>query len=472
MHPFSAIGRFFDVSRGVQGPDKPSSRSIYTTTLRLAWPAMLEALLITVIGMIDIVMVGALGETRIAAVGITSQPRFIFLALLFSLNIGVTAVVARRRGENDRLGACSVLRRSLVISLIYSIIFGCIALLISRPLMLFAGAEADIIDDACSYFNIMMLALPINAVTMTINAAQRGAGNTRISLVTNLTANLVNVFFNWLLIFGVWIFPELRVPGAAIATVIGNIVAMLIAILSVWRKDSFLSLRRVTPPTDLPVLPKTKNILQPVLRVTSSAAVEQLCVRVGFFIFAKVVSDLGTLPLTTHTIAMQITTLSFCFGDGLQIAAAALVGRNLGEKRPDLAHAHGAACQRIGFSIALCLGIICFAARGWLLRPFTADPAILLQGGYLMMLLAIMSPAQISQVIFSGLLRGAGDTRYIAIISLICIGLIRPFTSWLYTYPLGLGLYGAWLAMVIDQYLRLILSFRRFSSGKWKTVKL
>ncbi|MDY3285528.1 MAG: MATE family efflux transporter [Eubacteriales bacterium] len=409
-------------------------------------------------------MVGTLGSYAISAVGLTNQPRLIILAVFMALNHGITAVISRRFGQRDREGANRALRQILLLAAIAVIGFAAVGEIISEPLLRFAGAKSDTLGYAVTYFRIILCGIPAVVMTMGINAAQRGVGNTRIAMRTNLTANFVNCAFNWLLINGHLGFPALGVAGAATATVIGNYVGLVIAVCSLLHRDRFLcvSFRESFRP-DL-------ETLRPVFKIASSACLEQVFLRVGFFIYAKIVAELGTDDYATHQIGMNILSLSFCFGDGLTAAASSLVGRSLGEKRPDLAVMYGKCGQRIGFCIAVILAIFFVTCARPIYTAFTRDEAIIAKGIPIIYMCAVVTAGQISQVVFSGCLRGAGDTLYIAVTSMISIALIRPVVSWYLCYPAGLGLYGAWYGVIIDQYLRLLLNGIRFSKGKWTKI--
>ena len=169
---------------------------------------------------------------------------------------------------------------------------------------------------------------------------------------------------------------------------------------------------------------------------------------------------------------MHILSLSFCFGDGLTMAASALVGRSLGQKRPDLAVMYGKCAQRVGFCIGLTLAVLFVTFARPIYMAFSRDENIITKGIPIIYMCAIVTAGQISQVIFSGCLRGAGDTLYVAITSLFSIALLRPAASYLLCYTAGLGLYGAWYGVIIDQYLRLILNGIRFSRGKWTKIEV
>ncbi len=446
--------------------DLPRSKDVYRTFFNVAWPSALETLLVGLIGSVDTMMVGSLGEGAIAAVGITNQPKFILLAMIFSLNVGITAVVARRKGAEDKAGANHTLRVGILLSGIVSFIMAFIGYVFASPILSFAGAHASYLADAIIYFRILMVSIFFSALNLTINAAQRGSGNTKIAMRTNIVSNIVNIIFNYFLINGIGFFPKLGVAGAAIATCLGAIAACTISFITLLRKDNFLSLRYKSS------WRINRHILAPIYKVSGSAFVEQVFMRIGFFAYAIIVARLGTTPYATHLICMNILNLSFSFGDGFAIAASSLVGQSLGAKRPDMAIIYGKTGQRISFLVSSLLFVFFICSREVLVSLFSDESAIIALGSGIMIIIAFTTHAQTSQVVISGCLRGAGDTVFVAVTSLISVAIIRPLLTYLLCFPLGLGLYGAWLALTVDQLMRLVLNFIRFSSGKWTKIAI
>ncbi|MEG1547122.1 MAG: MATE family efflux transporter [Clostridia bacterium] len=447
----------------------PSARESYGKLFALAWPATLESLFVAVIGFVDTIMVSGLGAEAISAVGITTQPKFLMMAAILSLNIGVTAIVARRRGEGDIYGAIRSLKQAILISFCLSLLMSLTSILFARPLLKLAGAQPDFIDDGVAYFRIVMAGQFFACIGMTMNAAQRGFGNTKISMRSNAAANLVNILFNYLLINGIWIFPRLGVSGAAIATSIGSVIAFIMTLCSL--------LRHV--PGSLTILPSKhsswrfdKRTVGSIVNVGSSALVEQLFLRFGFFTFALICANLGTMQFATHQICMNIVHIYFAFAEGIGIAATSLVGQNLGALRPDLSMMYGNMCQRLAITISAVIAVFFVIFRHEVIMLFSPDPQIVSLGATIVLIISVMAMFQSSQSVTFGCLRGAGDSKYLAIISFISVGIIRPGLSYLLCYPLGLGLAGAWLGMLVDQTIRMVLSSCRFASNKWSLIKL
>lgn len=449
-----------------QGVTPPVS-VLVKATVAVAWPSIVEQFLISLVGFVDTLMVSGLGTAAIAAVGLTNQPKFITLVPFFSLNVALSSVVARRRGQKNRESANDVLRFSLILAFALTLVISFFAVFFADDILTLAGAGEDIKELSAGYFRIIEAGMFFNVISLVINAAQRGAGKTKIAMRTNLTSNAVNLVFNYLLIEGHFGFPRLELKGAAIATVLGTVVAMFMSIASLKDKDGFLSFSKIRLRQKV-----DKTSLDSLWKVGSASLVEQLFLRIGFMTYAIIVASLGTLAFATHQIGMQIIGLSFSLGNGLSIAAVALVGKSLGENREDLAKIYGSICQRIGLAFSLCLSFVFFLAGERIFSLFSSDPQVLQYANHIMSLIVIIVVLQISQVIFSGCLRGAGDTRSVALISLVSVAIIRPLSGWFFVYPMHLGLVGAWLGLGFDQFMRFSLTLIRFKSGKWLKIKL
>ena len=454
------------VCKGMEMGEMPSEKQIVKNALNVAWPSVLESFFVNLAGVVDTIMVGTLGSSAIAAVGLTIQPKFIGLAIFLSLNVAVSAIVARRRGEEDRESANRVVRMLLIFTVLTTLLISAVFLIFADPIIHIMGSQPDTHADAVAYLRIIMGGLIFSTISLVLNAAQRGAGNTRIAMTTNLISNTVNVIFNYLLIGGNFGFPKLGIRGAALATVLGTVCACALSIRSVLHKDGFVYLGAAKG-----WIADRANI-RSLLSVGSSAFVEQICLRIGFLLFSMVVTYLGTTQFAAHQIGANMMSMSFSFADGFSVASVTLIGQSLGRKRPDMAKVYGNVCQKCGLICAFAVSMVFFFFGRNIYELYTDDPVIIEYGVTIMRILSITLFFQIEQVVQFGCLRGAGDTRYTAMVSLISVAIIRPGASWLLCYPLGLGLIGAWIGTFCDQLVRFILSFIRFRQGKWTQLKL
>ncbi|MBS3987053.1 MAG: MATE family efflux transporter [Erysipelothrix sp.] len=444
----------------------PTPSSMVKKTFKIAWPSATEAFLISIIGAVDMMMVGRLGESAIAAVGITNQPKFILLSMLFALNVGTTVVISRRRGEKNHQALKDVMRHSLIIAFIMSLVFAIIGIVFAKELVLIAGASSDYLQTSIDYFRVIMIGNFFLGMSMNINAAQRGVGNTLIAMKTNLTANVVNVILNFLLINGVWIFPRLEVVGAGIATTIGNFVMFVIAFRSILDKESLLY------QSFKDSFKYSKEIVASFVKLGKPALTEQIFIRIGFLLYARAVADLGTTAFATHQLVMNVMVISFAIGDGLSTANSALIGQSLGAKRPDVAMGYGKITQRIGLTAAILFSTLLALNRESVLSLFTNDQTIIDLGAPLIVILSVIILFQIVQVIVVGALRGAGDVKFVATLSLVSVSIVRPALTYVFAYGLGFGLTGAWMSVLVDQIMRFVISQVRFNSATWTKIKV
>lgn len=449
----------------IQG-EIPSNKTIYKRAFEIAWPSTIESILVALIGSVDLMMVGNLGKEAISAVGITTQPKFIILATIIALNIGVTVLVSRRKGAKDQHAGNKILHHAFSLSILLSFILSMLGAVFAREFMQLAGATEDYIDLAVTYFRIIMFGNFFNCTALTITAAQRGAGNTKISMKTNLSANIVNLIFNALLINGLFFFPELGVKGAAIATSIGNVVGFMVALYSITRKGKFLELKLNH------LFHFEKQYLKEIFNISKSSFIEQIFLRIGFFSYVKAVAGLGTVAFSAHQAVMSIMSISFSVGDGLSVANTSLVGQSLGAKRKDMAIIYGKVSQRIGLVMALFTSLMITLFRSQIMSLFASEPEVILAGEVPLMILSVAVIFQITQVITIGSLRGAGDVKFVAGIMLISVTIIRPSLTWILCYPFNLGLNGAWLSILLDQFTRYFISHHRFKQAKWIGIEV
>lgn len=437
-------------------------------TIDMAWPAILESFFVAFAGLVDSLMVSSLGAYAVAAVGLTTQPKFLGLSLFFAVNVAVSALVARRRGEGRQEEANRIMYTALTFVIAAAVVLSVSLVLLAGPIITLCGSTPETHNTAVVYFRIIMGGMIFNCVQMCINSAQRGAGNTKITMRTNITSNTVNIIGNYLLIEGHFGFPALGIHGAAIATVFGTVVACVMSIISITKPAGFISIPFIFKNKIRPAFSTFINLV----KIGYSVFFEQILMRVGFMMTAVMAAKQGTDAMAAHQVGMNIMGLSFSFGDGLQSAAVALIGRSLGQGNQELAKEYGRICRRIGGIISVFLAIVYFTGARTLLRLFFEEEHIVEIGVGIMYVIIFVVVFQISQVIYMGCLRGAGDTFYTAMASTISVTIIRTGASYIFGYMLGFGIVGIWLGVLADQISRFIFASTRFKAGKWTQIKI
>lgn len=421
-------------------------KDTFQTAVNMAWPAIVESFFIAFAGLVDSLMVSSLGSYAVAAVGLTTQPKLLGLAFFFALNVSISALVARRRGEQRQGAANETLVTALVFIILAAAAFSVGFVAFASPIIHLCGSTAETHNGAVTYFRIIMGGMIFNCIQMGINSAQRGAGNTKITMRTNVTSNTINIILNYLLINGHFGFPALGIQGAALATVTGTVVGCVMSILSITKQDGFLNLGYILKNKIKPTIAAFISLV----RVGYSVFFEQVFMRIGFMMTAIMAAKQGTDAMAAHQVGMNIMSLSFAFGDGLQSAAVALIGAG----------------------IAVCLVAIYLFGGRWLYSLFFEEQHIIEIGVSIIHVIIFVVIFQICQVIYMGCLRGAGDTLYTAVASIISVTFIRTIVSYLGGYTLGLGIVGIWFGVLADQMSRFIFATIRFKQGKWVKIKI
>ena len=221
--------------------------------VRIAWPVLAELLLGSLFGMIDMIMLGrlsdnALAAASVAAVGMTNQPLFMGLSLVQALNVGGTAMISRYFGANQDEKMETVLKHVILLTMIMLVIpLSILGLVFTDDIMTFMGAQADTLQAGRIYFKIIMLGFVFQSFNMSVSAALRGIGETKIPMAINLRCNFFNVFGNAVLIHGLLGFPKLGITGAGISTALSNVIASILISRYILKGKSIITINIIKP---------------------------------------------------------------------------------------------------------------------------------------------------------------------------------------------------------------------------------
>jgi len=446
-----------------------SNPTIRKETFDIAWPSVVESVLVALAGMVDTYMVAGLGKASVAAIGVTNQPKYFVFTVFFATNVAISSLIARRVGEKKQNDANGLFLTGLYFVTGLSILLSILCVASAEPFMRLCGANAETIELSVLYFRIIMGFSIFQQLSLYINAAQRGSGNTKIAMTTNIVSNLVNVVLNYLLIQGHFGFPALGVTGAAIATVLGTVVACIMSVRSIFLKRSFIQ---------IPLIQKEKiradrKYIKELAPVTGTFLGENLLTRAGMMLTGAMTARIGTAPYAAHLVGMNFMNIGFAFGDGLQAAAIALVGRSIGENDYEKAKKYAWTEQKFGFIISIIISVLMLLLHKQIFNAYYPnDPEMLGYGVIISYFFAVIMPIQVSKIIFNGTLRAAGDIRYTLVGSTIGVTIVQPILLWFFLFVLKIGLSGVWLSILISQAVQWLLFGGRFISGKWQNRKL
>lgn len=444
--------------------DKSDMRRILVIML----PAMVELLMTQLLHMVDTMMLGHsnISTVAIAAVGLTNTPFNMCNGVMNALNVGTTAAVAWAIGAKRTDDAKAITRTALSLNFIVGVIVTGILYLGAPALITFMKAEPDAFGYAVEYLQIIAMGILPLVLTYGITGSMRGVGKTKLPMLYNLIANVLNVIGNYLLIYGKFGFPEMGVAGAAISTTVSRWIAFFIAV-GVLHFGNHPIRQKFT----LDFIPR-KVWLQRITRVGSTAAAEQMIMQIGFMMFALTVASLGTATFAAHQIALNVNGLTWMPAQAFGVAATAIVGQCLGAGDKEKARDFVKVIHRMSLCVAGLIAVTFLLTSQYIAALYTTDADTASQAAVALKLIAVGLPGICTQIPIAAALRGAGDAKFPLVASAMGIWIFRVAVAPLFVNVFGWGLTGAWLSIALDQTTRATVVYSRFRTGKWMHKKV
>lgn len=439
----------------------------------LAAPVAIEQALLYLVGVSDAILTGRFFSAEyLAAVTVAGYLLWFVLSILTIVSVGATALVARLRGANDRPSASRVAQQAVGLAMVLGCLVLSLGWFLAGPVVALMNLEGKAADLAALYLRIVLCVFPLQASATAGIACLRGAGDTRTGMWVMTVVNVVNISLSWVFVVGLGPFPRLGFSGIAVGTAVAEGVGGLIVLGLLSRGRSGLQL---VPSGFRPVWEDLRRML----RVSIPAAGESLTNVLGQLWFLSVITRLGSVATAAHGVAIRCEAIAFLTITAFAVASSTLTGQYLGAGRPDLAARASKVAWGLG-TLALILlgGLICLMAEPmFALFLGGKQPAVAEAGIPVLRLVAFALPALATISVLCGTLRGAGDTRWPWVIVLLGYAGVRLPLAYLFTRSaldggLGWGLYGAWVAMFVDLYVRGALIAARFFQGGWRRVRV
>jgi len=441
---------------------------IVRNIIYLSWPIVVSALLQTTVGIVDIMMVGVLGPQPLAAVGMGRFILMIVLVLIMAISTGAQAFVARYTGAKNPEGVTRVVDQTLILSVVLAAGMMALGLALSPVLFRIMGAEENVLALGVPYVRIIFGGILFMMLNFIINSILQGAGDSRTPLKILLLINILNVVLNYLLIFGVGFFPRLEVRGAAWGTIISRFVG---AAVGMW---VLLSGRFVARTDILRRFRIDPALMSKIIGIGLPAGLQGLVGSGSGIILLRFVSDTihGTYAIAALTIGLQIEAISYMPGMAFGTGAMTLVGQNLGARKPDRARRNGLTATWIATIIMSCVGLLLYIFAEQIINFFTESAHVIAIGGDYLRIMAYSQPFLALVMVFSGGLRGAGDTKTPLIYTIIHSWLVRIPSIYVLGFVLNLQTTGIWWAMTLSTVTQGLATWWKFRQGDWQKIKL
>lgn len=453
--------------------DDLNPQTLNRTIVKLAVPAVLENLLGTAVVLTDTLLIGRLHDpATLAAIGVSGSYIWIAQGVFMALGIGALAIVARAWGEGNLHEAKRAAGQSISLSMALSVVLMAVMMLAAEPFMRMLvqdpnPAMADhVVQLATLYTHLILTTALLAWPRMVMSNLMRAAGDTRTPMLITLAVNILNIFLAAWLIFGGGPMPALGLAGAGIASAIALGLGGVASFIAMWRGWTPLqvSLRQMW----VWHWPDVQRIW----RLALPNIIESGIQRVGFITFIGIVSSLGTAAMAAHQITNSIESFAFMPAWGLAIAASTLVGQSLGAGRIDIAELATKRSAIFGVGAMIVMGALFVIFAPQMAAAFGAEADVLALASVAVALSALELPSLAFYMIYSGALRGAGDTRSPMIVSLVGSIVLRVSMVWLLAIGLGMGLAGVWLGTAIDWLGRAVIVYVLYRRGRWKQLRV
>lgn len=436
------------------------------TVLLLAFPVIIENILQVLLGTTDTFFAGKINGNAIAGIGVTNLIMNIYIAFFTAVGVGATAIIARSIGDRQVEKARNALKQSIILAVVMGVIVGIISILFAEPLLIFLGAESEVLEYAMPYFIVVAIPCVFLCLSQILSSALRGAGDTKTPMLASAIANVLNIILNYVLIFGILNFEGIGIIGAGLATTISRIIAVVILL---YKLNSGKSVLKFKLKGNWSI---DKELMTSITRIGIPAGAEKLIMRLGQLLYGSMIITLGTSSYIAHNIAGTIESYSYLPAMGFGMVATTLVGQNLGANNPEEAKKYAFISNTLSTILMVIIGAGFFFGAPALAALFTQD--IEVQGLVVTVLriIALFQPFLSLSMVMASSLQGAGDTKFPMYSTLIGIWGIRVACGYLLAVIFKLGLVGIWIAYALDITVRSILLLVRFMRGKWATIRI
>lgn len=439
-----------------------NDKKFLSTMLALALPITVQTFITSSLNLIDNVMVGRLGETAIASVGLANQYMFVFTLCMFGINSGASIFMSQFWGKKDLKSIKTFLGIDISVGLLASIIFGLGAFLFPKQIMSIFSNDTAVISAGVEYLKIVAISCLFVNFTQGYSSALRSTGQVKLPMYASLIGVGCNAFLNWIFIFGKFGVPAMGVNGAALATTIARLVEMIFIISAVYLKNNI-------------VAAKIKEIMNFNLGniktyfVTSwSVIVNELIFSLGMSTYAVAYAKIGTNAVATMQIANTLNSMFLVLLSAMASAASIIIGNNIGANKEDTAREYSFNIAKLSLIIGFILCIIVWITAPIVLKPFSVTQETYFDTIKILRIMAIFFTLRsYNLVMIVGVFRGGGDTTYAMA--------LQGCTIWFYSVPLSfigamvfkLPVEGVFFLISTEEVIKAFLQSRRLKSGKW-----
>ena len=434
----------------------------YPTILALAFPALVQGLLATVVMITDRIILAEYSETALGSMQISGPVGWIGSSLFGAFAVGVGSFIGRSWGADNHKAACEYLGSGLAMSLVMGIFLATLGTIFTPELCNFMvdtnKTSLELREMAGVYLYYFFPAAPLLVMSSSLVGGHQAIGNTKWPMYTTLVAGLVNLGVSVVLVHGLFGLPRLGVEGAAIGTVTCYAIGFLIHIAPYLRQIYPLKIHR----------PRWIR-MKAIAHLSAPAFGERSMYHGAYLVFCAFIGHLGDTAMSVHQGLIALESLGFISASAFGIAAFTLSAQHLGADAPEKALLSVKRTMYMGICTLTVFGLILWIAAPILMSFFVKTESSIALGAACLAIAAIAQPLMVTVEIWSGAFRGAGDTKTPMVGAILGPALIRLTACWYLAFELEMGLVGIWLGSTFDWVGRTIFFIWHATRGRWLT---
>ncbi len=440
-----------------------TDKKFSTQLVSLVLPIFLQTLLVNMLSILDMLMVGQLGEIEIAAVNISG--RIIFFLQIFLFGVGSTAsiFVAQFMGKNDEKNVKKVVALSVAIGGVVALSLAGIIFFNSKAILrvLFTNNEA-VLKIGSQYLRILAFSLVFHSINTIYISILRSMGEVKLPLWVNLMSFPLKIILNYILIFDVLPIGGYGVIGAAIATIIIRITESIFigSLLVVKRKDLIIHIK------DFSLI--SRDFIIRFFKIFSILITKDLIWAAGIVCYTGIYGKMGVGPVTVMGIQDTVQQIIMVFTYALNYASLTMIGEKIGAKQYDVASEYGKKFMFITVTSSVCLSLLLITCVPTIVTAFNISTDTMTHASYVLYVFAVFLPViSLNSILFSGILRSGSDNLFALIIDTIAVWVIGYTLMYLFGITKKVGIEGVFLCFAISEVFKMIMALKRVRSNKW-----
>jgi len=433
--------------------------------VNLLIPILIEQIMIVAIGIADIVMVAHVGETAVAGVSLVATVDALVKTLIFGLAIGGSIVVSQYIGKDELHNANKAIKMTL-----YSILF--LALLVSVTLFLFqeqfltlisGNVEVEVMKNTRTYFSLLLFSYPFFAAYYVVSASFRAMSASKIPMVCSLIMMLMNLILKVILIYKF----NFGVFGAGISTLISAMFIGVVMIVLICKPSNIVHIEKISE------IKLDFSMIKRILGIGIPNSIENGIFYIGILILQRLIASFGTTAIAANAIGYSLAPISHIICASYGLVVVTVVGQCMGAGKTDQAVMYTKHILKLTYIMALLINIICIFSNGFLVGCFNLSQETSRLASNVFYLYCIgVTFFYPTSFVLPNALRASGDTKFAMTASISTMFGVRIGLAFVFGKYMNMGLFGVWVAMQMDWFVRSVIFVFRFRQGKWKEIKV